>query len=344
MYQDNDNVFNSLLLSVIVPVYNREKKVSNLLSSILISERSDFEVIIVNDGSTDNTEEICNVFVKKDGRCRLINKENGGVSSARNVGIDNAKGKYVFFCDSDDRVVMKTVEKMIVIADQYNVPLVVSDYTVIDAISHTDTRCSPNLPRNGIFNKTFIENNILRRYVLGQNDGLANIWNKIYSYKIIKDNLIKFDEKRTHGEDWAFNIAYFQLIESLYYLNDVCYTYYLDGSQNFLKYSKQLDYSLINGHAIIEDLNRKYSFFKTSELSYKMYKMNFYHQIISFLSITTLEEKRKKAFLRNVIVRNTLKFIIKLKNKDLYLLNESKKTKVICYLLLMYFNRLAIRV
>lgn len=90
--------------SVIVPIYNREKSIKKCVDSILRQSEKDFELILVDDGSTDNSLKICKDFEKTDNRIIVIHKENGGVSSARNAGIDVARGKYVVFVDSDDYV------------------------------------------------------------------------------------------------------------------------------------------------------------------------------------------------------------------------------------------------
>ncbi|MBE6677740.1 MAG: glycosyltransferase family 2 protein [Ruminococcaceae bacterium] len=92
------------MISVIIPVYNCEKYIERCVNSLLCQSFNDFELIIVNDGSTDNTERVCQKLQEKDGRIRLHNKENGGVSSARNFGMENAKGDYISFLDGDDYV------------------------------------------------------------------------------------------------------------------------------------------------------------------------------------------------------------------------------------------------
>lgn len=92
------------LLSVIVPVYNVEKYLTRCIDSILNQTFSNFELILIDDGSPDRCGEICDTYVQKDARIVVIHKENGGVSSARNKGLDIAKGKYLTFVDSDDDI------------------------------------------------------------------------------------------------------------------------------------------------------------------------------------------------------------------------------------------------
>ncbi len=92
------------LISVIVPVYNAEKTLRRCVDSILSQTFTEFELLLINDGSKDNSGVICDEYARKDSRIRVFHKENGGVSSARNVGLDNLRGEWVTFVDSDDYV------------------------------------------------------------------------------------------------------------------------------------------------------------------------------------------------------------------------------------------------
>ncbi|MGF0032186.1 glycosyltransferase family 2 protein [Bariatricus sp. SGI.154] len=98
--------------SIIIPAYNAEKTICRCLNSLLQSNRNDFEIIVVNDGSTDGTEDICQAYIAKDNRIKYYKKENGGVSSARNLGLKCAIGRYICFVDSDDFVVRDYFEQI----------------------------------------------------------------------------------------------------------------------------------------------------------------------------------------------------------------------------------------
>ena len=95
---------NNIAISVIVPVYNVEKWLDRCINSILLQSFKNFELLLVNDGSTDNSIEICNNYLKSDERISVFNKKNGGLSDARNYGLSYAKGKYIVFVDSDDYI------------------------------------------------------------------------------------------------------------------------------------------------------------------------------------------------------------------------------------------------
>ncbi len=108
------------MISIIVPIYNVSKYLKRCLDSIIDQTYKDLEIILVNDGSTDNSGDICEDYAKKDYRIRVIHKENGGVSSARNVGLDVAKGEYIGFVDGDDVLDPKMYEVLILNAQKYD--------------------------------------------------------------------------------------------------------------------------------------------------------------------------------------------------------------------------------
>ena len=101
------------MISVIVPVYNIEKYIGKCIQSVLSQTYTDFELLLINDGSKDSSGEICSSWAKKDARIRVISKENEGVSVARNLGIDSAKGEFIFFLDGDDWISPECLEKML---------------------------------------------------------------------------------------------------------------------------------------------------------------------------------------------------------------------------------------
>ena len=119
---------NEILVSIIVPVYNAKKYLSNTLESILKQSYKNLEIILVNDGSTDNSKEICEHYAKIDSRIILLNKINGGVSSARNYGLEVAKGDYVSFIDSDDYLTVDMIETLVKDVQNTDVEIAVCGY------------------------------------------------------------------------------------------------------------------------------------------------------------------------------------------------------------------------
>ena len=128
------------LVSVIVPVYNTEKYLEYCINSILKQTHRNIEIILVDDGSTDKSLSICNQYKKIDERINVISKQNTGVSDSRNIGVNNAKGEYILFVDSDDLLVPHTLPSLIISAMDSRTDILIADYQ-----SLTDVEISKHL-------------------------------------------------------------------------------------------------------------------------------------------------------------------------------------------------------
>ena len=184
-------------LSIIVPIYNVEKYLDFGLKSLVVQKGfSDYEIILVNDGSTDSSVKIASIYAHKYKNIKIINKENGGVSSARNIGIKNASGKYICFFDPDDTVdetyyynLLRLIEK------QYDLGVV--NYKTI-------SKSGMKIKKKHI--KRVVEgNDALRSFLSGGIIG-NNLWDKIFKAEIVKQ--IKFNESIRVGEDMLFVFQY----------------------------------------------------------------------------------------------------------------------------------------
>ena len=122
---------NNRLISIIVPIYNVEKYLSKCIESLLNQTYTNIEILLVNDGSTDNSKKICEQFKGKDSRIKLINKENGGLSDARNKGLQKSIGKYITFVDSDDYVEKNYIETLYSLITKFNSEIAIADFRVI---------------------------------------------------------------------------------------------------------------------------------------------------------------------------------------------------------------------
>ena len=125
------------LVSIIIPCYNQGIFLAQTLESVLNQVHKDWECIIVNDGSTDNSAEIANIWCEKDNRFKLINKPNGGLSSARNAGLDHAAGNWIQFLDSDDILSEKKISDSL----NYNTDIVLTNFSLF---RHTTAETNPN--------------------------------------------------------------------------------------------------------------------------------------------------------------------------------------------------------
>ena len=115
------------LISVIIPVYNVEKYINRCVDSVIHQSYTNLEIILVDDGSPDNCPTICDNYSKQDSRIKVIHKKNGGLSDARNVGIEHSKGKYITFIDSDDYISNDYVEILYKLITKYNSKIAVAD-------------------------------------------------------------------------------------------------------------------------------------------------------------------------------------------------------------------------
>lgn len=223
-------------VSIIVPIYNSELTLEKCINSILLQSYRNIELILIDDGSTDKSYEICNKYKHKDNRVILIKKENDGVSSTRNRGLDIAKGEYIMFCDSDDWVEETWVEELLTHTIQHKCSISICGFKWIDDVS--------NVVKNKIYDNKcknqIIESNKI--FELRKSDILNILWNKIFNTDIIKKNKIRFDEKLSLGEDLIFILKYIQVCDTnIGIINKPLYSYnYKIGNNLASRYNKDL--------------------------------------------------------------------------------------------------------
>ena len=241
------------LISIIIPMYNEEKNISNCIESIINQTYNNIEIILVNDGSTDNTKQICEKYSKKDKRIILINKINEGVSIARNIGIQKANGEYITFIDSDDTLELDAYETCIKEMKKENADIVCFNYRRMNIETNFKKRYGIKEKKEYIFPE------ILEDYL--SNDqynkiGEAN-WNKIFKYEIIKN--IEF-RKIKIGEDFIFNYEAFKNAKKIINIPEILYNYTINSnsvtSESFNK-EKLLEY-IYSRKEILKDIKENY--------------------------------------------------------------------------------------
>lgn len=189
------------MISIIVPVYNCIRSLARCISSIQSQTLTDWELLLVDDGATDGSGSLCDQLASSDSRIRVLHKSNGGVSSARNMGLDHAKGEYVMFCDSDDWVEPEWCEQLYLAAKENPGLQPICNYYRSTPEHETINRkeqCG-NLKEH-IAKADFFS---LNRYEL-----LGIPWNKIYVRSILEDHHIRFQPELSLGEDLIFNLDY----------------------------------------------------------------------------------------------------------------------------------------
>ena len=210
------------LISIIVPIYNVEKYLRQCLDSILDQTYEHFECLLINDGSPDNSADICREYVAKDARFRYVEKENGGVSSARNLGIERSKGQYITFIDSDDWVDSDYLELLYIKINEYNADLAVLTYK---QYSMNDGCFYLHVWEQDYYEKYYSGNELLNSLPKLENyDSTFNVsWGKLFKRNFLET--ATFNEQRIMGEDLEFNFKIFLQIKSCIYLNKALYNF-----------------------------------------------------------------------------------------------------------------------
>lgn len=220
------------LISVVIPVYNAEDYIKRCLESIQKQTYENLEIIVVNDGSTDNTQKVVEEMWQRDQRIRLIQKENDGVSAARNDGVAATTGKYIYFIDSDDYVENDIIEKLYkAISSQGE--LSVCGFTTV-FMNKEDVPFSLYDSTSIISIEQYLEK--MSQYLYSVYYG--SLWNKMYVAGIIKKNNLKFRKDISLAEDFIFNLDYLQYVEKVTMLPE-CMYYYYQGNEESL--TKKLD-------------------------------------------------------------------------------------------------------
>lgn len=212
-----------IAISVVVPVYNSEKYLPRCIESILSQSFSDFELILVNDGSCDSSGGICDAYAQKDARIRVIHKQNAGVSAARNDGIDAARGMYLTFIDSDDYVEPDFLEYALHDIQQNSVDMYISGLRMEtyqeNEMIHSVEYCSKT-SRSVTTRELLEEVNSAYPQIC-----ICGPWCKLYAANVIKKNDIRFLKELNCGEDTYFNLCVLEKIDQIYFSSDWFYHY-----------------------------------------------------------------------------------------------------------------------
>ena len=207
------------MVSIIIPIYNAEKTIERCVNSILSQTYKDFELLLLDDGSTDASGSICDSFAEKDKRVKVIHKENSGVSDTRNQGIYMAEGEYLQFVDSDDWISPEATGFFLRAAAEHGCDMVIADfYRVIgERVAQKGT-----IEKDGILSREDYAAHMMRKpadFYYGV------LWNKLYKTSIIKEYQIKMDTAVSWCEDFIFNMEYVRQIKTVYVLKVPMYYY-----------------------------------------------------------------------------------------------------------------------
>lgn len=201
------------LISIIVPVYNVEKYIHECVDSIINQTYKNIEIILVDDGSPDNCGKICDEYAEKDSRIKVIHKENGGLSDARNCGIDAASGEWLMFVDSDDWLHIQTVEKLYDAVNKHNIFLGICNYKeTSDESPRIDTSCLPELWTP-------------KELYLNRHIAATVAWGKLYHKKCFDE--IRYPVGKIHEDEYVtYRILFAQ--EKIAFIDQPYYAYFIN--------------------------------------------------------------------------------------------------------------------
>ncbi|WP_164509998.1 glycosyltransferase family 2 protein [Lacticaseibacillus porcinae] len=224
-------------VSIITPVYNVEEYLPKCIESILAQTFRDFELIIVDDGSPDKSGSIADGYAKTDSRIRVIHKQNGGAPSARNTGIDVARGKYLYFPDSDDWIDSNYIQTMYDYSELTQAELVMSGFTMKYVEAGTAFSYHVSEPAADFENNDAVK---LHMHTYFDNTMLAVPWNKFYLNSYIQDNHLRFPDVK--WDDLHFNVEVLMNIKHVAVCNTFGYHFFRSrpGSETTTVFDGQL--------------------------------------------------------------------------------------------------------
>lgn len=332
-------------ISVIIPVYNSELYLEKCFNSITNQTLQEIEIIFINDGSFDNSLKILNDFSKMDLRVKVITQKNRGVSSARNIGIDNAVGEYLIFIDPDDYVDYDMLEVLYSSCKEKKYDVVIFNY-----IKHNLLNGS-NEYKNVLTGIPLVNNNILdtikEELIVKQENGY--VWNKMYKTNIIKKNKLYFDDEITMREDLLFNLEFFKYANNAQYIEKNFYHYLIRENSAISKMHKKLffmikkiynrtiqcieNYDISKNSNLIQEVNIRYS-----ELIFNSIKSI----LLTDIPIKNKYEELSSALEDDIIIENRKmfkKYSKQIKCKIFYRICFSK---IITYAYLVLYTKLSI--
>lgn len=270
------------LVSIILPVYNAQNHIVRCVESILAQTYRNIELIILNDGSRDESLPVCEQFRQRDSRILLVDKENSGVSDTRNLGLKLAGGTYIQFVDSDDYISPDFTEHLVAAAEANHADLVISPYKMVvsreatkpgQAIEHLQEKLgvqAPPLPPE-VREYGFLDPGVMDKdtFALRLMDKPASyfysvLWNKLYRRAILIDHSVQFTSEMRWAEDLVFNLQYIQYADVFVSINTAGY-YYVQNPQSIC-------HTQINPAAIVQNKLQVFRYYKDLYTRLGMYE------------------------------------------------------------------------
>lgn len=315
------------LVTIIIPVFNAEKRLEQAIKSVIEQSYKNIELVLVNDGSTDDSLHICLKYAKLDSRIKVISQNNSGVSSARNRGLKESAGEFVMFLDSDDTIDSETISELLphLYNDESDIAIfgMSFDYYKGDNFKYN---------RELSFKKNLsISSNEIKKHFFQMYDAnyLSSACNKLFNSRIIKENKITFEENMAILEDFKFVLDFMENSKKITVISNVYYHYYNDISSNKLGRRPDIDY--MRNFKILDYKLRQFVEKIGLEDEYSCGKINgmifrYYITAIEKLFIEDKEYKYKYEKLKQIMLDKDLNYAVKKANPS------NNKLKIIRYL------------
>lgn len=306
-----------MLLSIIIPVFNIESYLTQCVNSLLC-EHDDYEIILVDDGSTDGSQKMCDEYANRYCNISVYHKKNGGVSSARNYGLAKAKGKYIYFVDGDDWV--ENVYELLSVLGSMDEDVFCTNYKIYDK-----------------------DNIIVRDYKYAHDIiPIANLkdvkplhfhtlWGYVFKKKLIADQKLKFCEDLKYAEDWVFVNQYLANVSKIYSIKRFCYNYRLlrSGSAMSQKLTERQVLLHFQAYDMINQIcpcKAAKTFIESEKRECFSYVLNVCRDNTSLFDDNVLQQMIRQRVTLSMLACTNIKFIVKVSVAyfDIYILKKIK--------------------
>lgn len=329
-------------VSIIIPIYNNEKTLKRCIDSILNQTYENIEIILVNDGSKDKSQSICESYLEIDKRITLITQKNQGVAIARNQGLKKATGEYIQFVDSDDYIDEKMLSILVNEIEKESADIVISGFKeYLNIEKETKLIGEYNSKKNCIY---YIDE--FATYI-GQLYGerlLGGPCNSLYKMNIIKSNNIEFPRNKSYGEDTIFNMIYYRYCKKIVLFKDSFYNYVHENRLSLSSKYHENKFQIINDiYEEIKNTIKPYEKFKIDELHTidKLYFYDVFKSLQQEIAFHGIKNSYKKCYdiCNNEEIKIVAKKIIRDNNLLLKLIGRCVNIKAYSLINLILFTK-----
>lgn len=315
---------NKIVFSVIIPIYNSSKYIEECILSVINKGFDNLEVLLINDGSTDNSKDICQKYADEHENITLVNKSNGGASSARNAGLELVKGDYILFLDSDDYYINDIFHELESKIKEFNSPEIII-YSMLLKKETTSAFHKLTLPDNFFINNKITKTETIYPILFGTSY-LNNVTRLCIKKELAQQ--LKFDENLPYGQDYVFCVELFLKSNTILYCDRNFYLYRFNEESATKTYNKERFFNLKKTYIKISDVIDKHS-------NIHIYKNCIYVDFLktSFDCLLQLYLYEKDRNVRRLYIKQILNDDLLNESKQIKYKNISKKNKMILFLL-----------